>query len=136
MLSTDVQDGVLIQVSRVLWDHPQVANVKRLRICHNFRFSLPVEDSLIAKEVGELFGTVGALDELAIYQSDLRPYLLFFLGPPERRARRPVALPQVTEDEGMAIVELAELQHERRIPFECVVVCRERMPEGMVWRRG
>ena len=90
---------------------------------------------------------MGALDELTIYQSDLRPYLLFFLGPPERRARRPVTFPQVkelvishpvklTEDNGMAIVELAKLQHERGIPFEYVVVCRESMPEGMVWRRG
>ena len=34
-------------------------------------FSLPVEDSLIANEVGELFGTVGALDESTIYESDL-----------------------------------------------------------------
>ena len=147
VLSTDVQDEVLIQASRAIWDYPQVANVQRLRIYHNFRFSLPVGDSLIANEVGSLFETVGALDELTIYESDLRPYLLLFLGPPERRARRPVAVPQVkvlvishlvklTEDKGMAIVELAKLQHERVIPFECVAVCRESMSEGVVWRRG
>ena len=142
VLSPDVQDGILVQAARAIQDHPQVANVRRLRICHNFRLSVPVEDSLIANEVGTLFGTVGALDELTIYRSDLRPYLLFFLGPPERRARRPVAFPQIkefvishpvkfTEDKGMAIVELAKLQHERGIPFERVVVRRESMPEGM-----
>ena len=43
---------------------------------------------------------------------------------------------KLTEDKGMAIVELAKLQHARGIPFEYVVVCRESMPEGMVWRRG
>jgi hypothetical protein len=67
--------------------------------------------SHIANEARQLFKSVGSLDELTIHHCDLRPYFHSFLT--------------------ATIVGFAKLQHARGMPFECVVICTERMPVGM-----
>lgn len=141
--SQELQNQVLTQAARTVQSHPQLSNVKRLRICHSFRFICSPEDSHIANEVGRLFKALAPLDELTIYRCDLRPYCRSLFNLREDQTEEPVVFPQTkeltishpayTSDEHckVVVVGLAKSQHARGIPFERVIIRRESMPMGM-----
>ena len=141
--SQEMQSQILTQSTRTVQSHPQLANVKRLRICHSFRFICSPEVSHIANEVGRLFKSVGPLDELTIYRCDLRPYCHSLFNLLDQAEEPAVAFPPTKEltishpthssDElcKVEIMEMAKSQHALGIPFERVIIRRERMPKGM-----
>ena len=61
LLSQEMQNEILTQSTRTVWWHPQLANIKRLWICHSFRFICSPEDSHITDEIGRLFRSVAPL---------------------------------------------------------------------------
>ena len=133
---------VFAEATRVIQDHPQLVDVKRLSICHDFLCNYDARIHHIADEVGPLFGSVDALGALTIYCCDLRPYLHSFTNIPVTYIR-PVVFPPTEElaivhpfglsDDQLktAVVGLAKSQHELGVPFERVKIQRERIPEGM-----
>ena len=145
-------EDVFTQATWLIQRHPQLANVKRLNICHSYHFLIPISIPNIANGAGRLFKTVGPLDELTIYHCDIRPYFILFLevpegyvtvGVPEGCITASLVFPPIkqltishplhsSDEQCMAaIVGLAKLQHMVGIPFERVVICRESMPMGM-----
>lgn len=127
---------ILVQAIWTIKNHPHLANLKRLRICHSFRRSS--DERGIGNAIGRLFHSLGPLDEMTIYRCDLRPYLRPFLQAgnwesvvfpsiKELTISHPINLP----DCSTAIMELAKSQHARGIPFERVVIQSARMVEGM-----
>ena len=142
--SQEMQNEILTQSTRSVQCHPQLANVKRLRMCHSFRFICSPEDWHIANEIGRLFRSVGPLDELTIYRCDLRPYHRPSLNPRGDRVDETVVFPptkQLTishpnlhssdEQFKVTMVGIAKSQHRLGIPFERVVIRKETMPVGM-----
>ena len=141
-----MNNEILSQTIRTIETHPEVANIKRLHVCFFPQF-LDNADEIwrllgIASEVERLFRSVGPLDELTIYDCDLRPYLRSFLTL-EDDIRGSVTFPptkeltishprNVSNEECVAIVELAKSQHGVGTPFERVVFRGERMFPGMV----
>jgi hypothetical protein len=130
----DMHSEVFSQATRTIRNHPQLANVKHLHICHSFRSVCSTDICHVADEVGRLFKSVGPLDELNIYHCDLRPYLHSFLS--GNATEEPVVFPPIKEltishpvypdeKECTAIVELAKSQHALGMPFERVVVHEE-----------
>ncbi|KAF9783846.1 hypothetical protein BJ322DRAFT_882676 [Thelephora terrestris] len=139
----DIHDEVFKQATMAIRSHPQLANVKRLHICHSFPSVSPTNVSHIAGSAERFFQHVGPLDELTIHRCDLRPYLHSFLSLSEGCVEEPVVFPPIKEltvshplcrsDQQCvaAIVGLAKSHHAREIPFERVVICGETMPVGM-----
>ena len=134
-------EEVLAQATGSVKNHPQLNHVKRLHVCHSLHSLVSPEVSYIAGEVGRLFKSVGPLDQLTIYDCDLRPYLHSFLIL-EDEVEEPVVFPPIKEltiahpehvssEECLAIVELAKSQHASGTPFERVVIRRESMFTGM-----
>jgi hypothetical protein len=126
-----------IQAARTVRNHPQLTNIKRLHLRHDFRPTSPVD---VAIEIGQLLESLNPLDELALRCFDLLPYLYPFLV--EDDIMSPTVLPPVkgltishtmypNDRECGAIVELAKSQHALGIPFERVLIRRERMFAGM-----
>ena len=125
---------LLAQTTRTIQNHPHLASIKHLRICHGVSDATLGQISHIANEAGRLFKCLGPLDELTIYSCDLRPYLHAFLDLPDCHVKVPVVFPQVKqltishpkgrcdEECQTAIVVLAMSQRVRRIPFERVVI--------------
>lgn len=72
--SKSVYQEVFTQATRTIRDHPQVKCIKRLHICHNLKSYGSPRPSHITREVMQLFGSLGPLDELMIYRCDVRPY--------------------------------------------------------------
>jgi hypothetical protein len=138
---TDVCREIVTQATRTVRDHPQLTNINRLHIRHGFpSTSDPFELRQTAREVGQLFESLGPLDELTIYSCDLLPYLNSFL--PEDDIDEPVRFPPIKEltishtmypndQECAAIVGLAKSQHTLGIPLERVVIRRESVFAGM-----
>jgi hypothetical protein len=138
----DFYDEALIQATQAIRNYPQLTNLKRLRICHGYHSDYV---SHVVNEIGRVFKSLGPLDELTIYDSDLQPYLHPFLDLPETSIHgivNPIVFPPVKEltishplkladREGTAIAELAKSHHTRGTPFERVVIRGERMPVGM-----
>ena len=134
---------IFAQATRVIRDHPRLANTKRLSICHDFLCEGFARVPHVVKEVGRLFKSVGALDVLTIYCCDLRPYLHSFTDIPVGQIGEPVVFPPTKELEivcpyGLpdgelttAIVGLAKSQHALGVPFKRVEIRYDRMPEGM-----
>jgi hypothetical protein len=148
-LSEEMHDEAFTQATRVIRSHPQLANIKRLHICHSFGYIGSHSSSHTVNEVGRLFRSLGSLDNLTIYHCDLRPYLGRFLGPLERRldySGEPMFPPvrELTishpmypdEKEYMAIVELAKSHHALGTPFERVVIRGGKQFEGAEERLG
>ena len=120
--------------------HPQLANIKSLRICDEFSFIDSTGASSVGDEAGKLFKSLGPLDELIIHHCSLRPYLLPLFT--EDSAEEPVTFPPIKEfsfshpadifdEECTAVVEFAKSQHASGIPFERVIIRGECMPTGM-----
>jgi hypothetical protein len=138
--SEDMQKELITQSTRTIRDHPQLAGVKRLRICHSLR---SVQTSYIADEVGQLLRSMGPLDELVIYDCDIRPYFDPFPILPEDFVKEPVVFPPIKEltishpeylsDEQCkaVILGLARSQHELGTPFGHVVIRKGSIPLGM-----
>ena len=139
-------EDVFTKATLVLRNHPQLAIVKCLNICHSFQPFLdtfPTTIPHIANETGRLFKALGSLDELTIYRCDIRPYFHSFLDVPEDDITEPVVFPPIKQltishpvdsSDGQclrAIVGLAKSQHALGIPFERVIIYRENMPMGM-----
>ena len=126
-------------------NHPSLANIKRLHIKYRAGISHVDQVLPISNEVGELFDSLGPLDELTIHGCDLIVFLRSFLDlvdPDDFET--PVSFPyikeltishplvEINEEECLgAIVDLAESQHEKGIPFERVTVRAERFPTAM-----
>ena len=131
------------QASRVIRDHPRLASVKRLSICHDLFCVGSARVPHVVNEVGRLFKFVGALEVLTIYYCDLRPYLHSLVNIPVGHIEEPVVFPAVKkleivrpyglDDDELttAIVGLARSQHALGIPFERVEIRYDNMPEGM-----
>ena len=130
---------VFSQASRTIRDLPLLADVKRLHIRHGD--SVPDQIAYITNEVGQLFKSVGPLEELAFYHCDMQPYFAPFLDYPELRdVEKPAAFPPIKEltilrprhvsrkDCAIAIVRLAESQHALGVPFERVTVRMHNLP--------
>ena len=130
-LPVEVKHRALTDAIRTILNHPQLASVKRLHICHSHNTSHPADDFHVANEIGRLFKSLEPLDELTIYGCDLHPYLNSFFGPSEERIESPIVFPPVKKltisnpmlpalQSAAAIARLAKAQHLRGIPFECV----------------
>ena len=138
-LPARVRYEVLTEATRTILDHPQLASIKRLHICHSYLVYSSREAAHVANEVGRLFKSLGPLDELTIYYCDLRPYLNPFFDPPGEHIEFPsikkltISHPTRSHEEqyATAIVRFAEAQHARGIPFERVVIRMERVFVGM-----
>jgi hypothetical protein len=134
MTSMEMYHEVFTQAIRTIRDHPQLARVKRLRICHGYCAIDTPKVLRIANEVGRLFESVRLLDRLAICHCDLRPYLYTFLGLSEYHTEEPISFPQTKEFTishplrlsgnlcETGVVGLARSQHTLRIPFERVTI--------------
>jgi hypothetical protein len=129
-----IRGEVFTKAIRTILDHPQLASIKRVHICHSYLVYCSREAPHLTNEVGRLFKSLGALDELTIYYCDLRPYLKPFFGPPGEHIEEPGVFPSIKklaiscpihsheEQHPTAIVRFAEAQHGRGIPFERVVI--------------
>ena len=123
------------QACSTIRDHPLLSHLKRLHIKHGNQVWDAEEMESIAEDMGDLFKSLGPLDELTIYSGDLLVYLSPLLNPPEfgntERVFPPVKgltilCPWTGFDvkECMeAIMELAKSQHALGIPFERVTIC-------------
>jgi hypothetical protein len=137
------------QASRTIRDHPLPANVKRLCFNHSFRSFDYTQRRRIANEVGQLFKSVGPLEELTLNGCDLRSYLIPFLDRPEPYdIEQPVAFPTVKKltishpvpisrgECATTIVRLTKSQHAPGVSFERVTIHMEENPSGMVVALG
>jgi hypothetical protein len=129
----DIHQEVFAQATRAIRNHPQLASVKRLHIYHGHRFFNSAEVSHIVNEIGQLFKSVGPLDELTIHNCDLRLYFHSFLNLPECYVEKPIVFPPIKkltishpmisgEQSTNAIMGLAKSQHALGIPFERVTI--------------
>ena len=133
---------------RAIQDHPSLADIKRLRIKYRAAISYFNQVTQISNEVGELFNSMGPLDELTIHGCDLNVFLgsfIDFMDPDEFEPPDPFPyikeltishpLMEIGEEECLdAIVDLAESQHEKGIPFKRVTVRAAWLPTAMAER--
>jgi hypothetical protein len=130
------------RASRTIRDHPLLANVKRLHFNHSFYLFGCAQRRLIAHEVGQLFKSVGPLEELTFDCCDLRSYLIFLDLPEPYDIEQPVAFPAVKEltilhpvtprnERTAIIVRLAKSQYALGVPFERVTVRMENLPTAI-----
>ena len=141
----EAMNGAFVQAAKVVQNHSQLPSVKRLRICYSTMVLGLHEVSRITDGAGQLFRSLGPLDELTIHNTDLRPYLYPFLASTRRRtqAKEPIKFPPVKQltisHPGYqsavkcttAIAGLARSQSALGIPFERVVVRGKVKPTGM-----
>jgi hypothetical protein len=133
------------QASRTIRDHPLLANVKRLCLNHSLYPFNYTQRRRIANEVGQLFKSVGPLEELTLNGCDLQSYLIPFLDRPEPYdIEQPITFPEVKKltishpapmsrgECARTIVRLAKSQHALGVPFERVMVRMVDRPPGMV----
>ena len=125
--------GILSQAFQAIREHPLLANVKHLCIQGGNLVTGNLEP--VANAVGQLFGSMGPLENLTLDGCDLRPYLDPFLDTPLfPKAIRPTSFPPIKElvivnpvqpfhDNTVyvgAIVKLVRSQHAREVRFERV----------------
>ena len=130
------------QACRTIRDLTLLTNIKRLRICHTGLVSYHHGAMGATNEIGQLFKSVGPLEELVLHHCDMGVYLDSFHN---HRGlydvKKPVVFPTIKELEishplfplkfEVAIVGLVELQHVRGVPFEHVTVRMDRLPAEM-----
>ena len=147
---TDIDLGekhaqVFYDATKAIRHHPSLGNIKRLSIRDRPVGLAADPRRRIANEVGELFNSVGPLEELTLNVSDLRPYLAPFLDLPEFRYVQWDTFPltkeltiaglePLKEECGDAIVELAKSHHALGVPFECVIFHMKDPPLAMAER--
>jgi hypothetical protein len=129
--SESMHQEVFTQATRTILDHPQLESIKRFHICHSLRaFSSP-RVSHIASQVGQLFKSLGPLDELMIYHCDIRPY--FYLNHSNNGAEERVVFPPTKEliisypflpsdDQHLEDAEVAGLQYAMEKPVERLII--------------
>ena len=139
----ELQREVFTEVTTAVLKHPQLANVKRFRICHDYGCVVPTFTPHVANEVGRLFRSLGPLDELTIYHSDIRPYFNSILSIIEDHMGKSVILSPIrdlivshpkgssVEECTTAIVGLAQARHAVGVPFERVIIRALSMPAGV-----
>ena len=136
----ELKGEIFTRATETIRSHPQLANVRRLRICDNPTH--PTQVSRVACDAEYLLKSLGPLDELVLHRCDLLPYLLSFFDFPRRHVEAPVVYPPIKEltfshpvnlfDGGRgAIIKFAKSQHASGIPFERIIVRGERIPRGM-----
>jgi hypothetical protein len=142
-LPSEIRDKVFTQAINTIQNHPQLAHVKRLHIPHNFRSADGTFTSRVADETRLLLASMGPLDELTIHRCNPRVYFDPFFYVPGVHTGGSNMLPQIKEltishplytshwQCTAAIVELAQTQRTRGMPFECVTIRGECMPSGM-----
>ena len=143
----EIYHEVFSQASRTIRDLTLVANVNCLRVCHCLHDIGYLDIARIAYQVGQLFTSVGSLEELTLHHCDMRPYLAPFLDNPALCDVKPlVAFPPIKEltisyllyvscgDFAAAIVGLVESQHALGAPFERVTVRMDNLPAEMTER--
>jgi len=126
---------IFSQAFRTIRGHPLLANVRHISIRGGNFITGNLE--LVAKGVGQLFGSMGPLESLSLDCCDLRPYLDAFLDTPLfPEAIQPASFPPIKElaiinpvqsfyDDKVyaaAIVKFARSQYAREVPFERVVL--------------
>jgi hypothetical protein len=90
----DVHNEVFTQALGTVSCHPQLTDVKRLRIFHGL-YHTETTDGL--DSAGWLIKSSGPLDELTIYNCDLRLYLDPFLDYPKSHIGEPIVLPPIKQ---------------------------------------
>jgi hypothetical protein len=126
-------DEVFTQAAVTIRNHPQMSNLKLFHITHDFRPSNPIAVSRIANETGELFKSLGPIDELFISYRDPPASLHSLFTRQKGDVEEPAVAPptkQLTiwntvctsDEECAAIVGLAESQHALGVPFERLVI--------------
>ena len=143
--SAEVERDVLTKATSTILNHPQLANVKRFRICHDYDCLSSTPTLHVTNEVRRLFRFLGPLDELTIYHSDIQPYFDSFRNTPEGHTEEPVifspikdltishpTMTRLSDGAGTtAIVGLAQARHALGVPFERVIIRALWMPEGV-----
>ena len=140
---TGVYHHVLSEASRTIRDLPLLANVKRVHMCGPLDLGQGWIES-IATEIGELFKSLGPLEELTISHCDIRPYTYPFphfretpglngliVYPPIGVLTISHPSNMLNEDVTTGLVKLARVQHELGVPFERVAVRVNGPPEDM-----
>ena len=148
MTSQEMGCEVFSQAHSFIRSHPQLSHIKQLHVKYRTLIKDPALVLPMADEVGKLFGSMGPLDELSIEGCDIRVYLGSILDIPEFDfLDQKIVFPPIKdltishpsiddyddEEDGdlNGVVDLAESQHVRGIPFERVSVYAEVLPEGM-----
>ncbi|KAF9783718.1 hypothetical protein BJ322DRAFT_1066791 [Thelephora terrestris] len=138
--SNEAHREVFTEVTNTILDHPQLANVKRVSICHNYDCLDTTPTTHISNEAGRLFKSLGPLDELTIYRCDVQPYSRFFLSTLEDHPEEPTVFPpikkltilhptfQSNEAFTATVLGLARSRNALGVPFECLMVRAERLP--------
>ena len=132
--------------SETIQGRPLLANIKRFHI-HGPHTHLDRGWMInIAQKFGDLFRSLGPLEELTICHCDIQPFPFFDCA--ERRGPREhtrytmyhppiktltISYPLDLRNRGFLedLAEFAEVRHERGTPFERVTICMDNPPMGM-----
>ena len=125
---------VISQASKLIRNHPFLANIRRVHIRDRHSHLCPHLLPHITNHIGQLFSSLGPLDDLVLETSDLEPYLAPFLNIPDGTSSV-FTCPQIlvltivdnpqqclNGDSEAGIVGFAKAQHSLGIPFEQVVL--------------
>lgn len=144
----EVYGVALLHASKSIRAPALLSHIKRLHVRHMVDLLEPEDMADMVEELGELFKSMGPLDELTIEDCDLNVFLAPFLDadllgflvepttfPPIKELAILHPVMEFNEEECMeAIVELAKSQHAKGIPFERVTVRAEMVPATMAER--
>lgn len=137
---------VFSRASRILRDHPQVGNVRRLYIQGGDFLVGDLESA--ANDIGKLLGSLGFLERLCLDKRDPRPFLDPFLKTPLfPEAIQSTSFPSIKEltiispirslsnnkTHAAALIKLAKSQSARGVPFEHMTL-RPPVPSRVVER--
>ena len=144
--SNEVGWELFSRACSTIQNYPSLPHVKRIHIKYRAAIPHPGEAIPMSDCVGGLFDSMGLLDELTIHGCDLHIFLGSFLQD-LYYSETPVSFPhikeltilhplmEVDEDECLdAIVDLAESQHEKGIPFERMTFRAGWLPVAMAER--
>ena len=137
-----VYKQLFTEATGTIRNHPELANIKRLRLSHGSFFTGSMEAPHIEQEVARLFKTMGPLEELVLSR-DPRLFLDPFFPGASAHISEELVFPQIKDLtitypvtlfgpkwEG-ALVGLAKSQHARGVPFGRVIIHSDKVLEGM-----
>ncbi|KAF9783717.1 hypothetical protein BJ322DRAFT_1066780 [Thelephora terrestris] len=125
---------VFAEAINTILDYPQLANIKRVSICHNYDSLDTTPTTHISNGAGRLFKSLGPLDELTICRCDVQPYSHFFLSTLEGHPEEPAVFPPIKKltilhpvcesDEAFTatVLGLARSRNALGVPFESLLV--------------